>query len=466
MTTHLAVDLGASSGRVSLVRITEDHIRVHEVHRFRHTPLRWPDGWHWNLPEIFNEVLAGIRLGVRANPDVISVGVDSWGVDYGLLDAAGGLLGLPFTHRDPRTRGHAPGMADEELYQRTGVLNQDINTSLQLLSEPRPGRVDVATTLLFIPDLVNYLLTGRAATERSIASTSQMLGTDGEPDLAVLEAIGVPHLFPRSISAGSTIGDVDPSLLEHGTGPLPLRQVAAHDTASAYATVAGDDEIGFVSCGTWGIAGVASDEPVLTEAARLGGFTNEHTADGRFMFVRNLTGLWLLSETLTGWGVEPSPAHVADVVAEAATRPAFRYLIDAGDPQFLTPGEMSSRIREACVESGQGDPGDRASIVRCILDSIAAGLAAAVADAARVAGQPVRRIHLVGGGSQIPLLAQSIADRSGVQVLAGPAEATTIGNALLQAVQRPRAGAAHVAAALGGARAYVPGENPERGPNL
>lgn len=456
MTSHLAVDLGASSGRVSVVDVTDERVQVTEVHRFRHRPVRWPDGWHWNLPEIASETVTGIRAGLRADPRVASVGVDAWGVDYGLLDSNGSLLGLPFTHRDPRTRGLSLAMAEDELYRRTGVLTQEINTSLQLRAEPRPGRVDVASTLLFVPDLVGYLLTGQAVTERSIASTSQLLGTDGRPDADILAALQLPDLLPQVAAAGSAIGELDPDLLGDRTEPLPLRAVAAHDTASAAAALPGCGHTGFISCGTWGIAGVMSDRPVLTDAARLAGFTNEQAADGRFLLVRNLTGLWLLTETLRGWGVSPSTVNVSDAVAEAATRPAFQHVIDVADPRFTTPGAMAERVIQACIESGQGEPADRPALLRCILDSIATALAGAVTDAAEIAGQVQDRIQLVGGGSQIPLLAQSVADRTGLEVLAGPAEATTIGNALLQASQGSTASPAHAAAALGEVPSFEP----------
>lgn len=460
MTSHLAVDLGASSGRVSVVDVGEDQVQVQEVHRFRHVPLQWPDGWHWNLPAIVEEVLTGLRSGLDSDPSVTSVGIDAWGVDYGLLDFTGGLLGLPFTHRDPRTRGRSTGLTDQELYRRTGVLNQEINTSLQLSAEPRPGRIDVASTLLFMPDLIGYLLTGRAVTECSIASTSQLMGFDGKIDAEIMGALAVPDLLPDLTVAGSTVAELDGSVLAGRTRPLPLRQVAAHDTASAYAAVAGDEEAGFVSCGTWGIAGVSCEAPVVTDDARLAGLTNEQAADGRFLLVRNLTGLWLVTETLREWGEQPSTRTIAQAAAEAATRPGFRYLVDVADPRFTTPGAMTPRVRRACDDRGQGEPPDRGSLLRCIFDSIAVALAEAVMEAADAAGHQLQRIHMVGGGSQIPLLAQSLADCSGVEVLAGPAEATTIGNGLLQAAEQPVADDAHVAKILGRACSYLPNAAP------
>ncbi|MFD5568534.1 rhamnulokinase [Streptomyces cadmiisoli] len=434
MRAYAAVDLGASSGRVMVGRVGRHELELTEAHRFANRPVRVPEGLRWDVLALY----AGVLDGLRAAGQVDSVGIDSWAVDYGLLDADGALLGNPVHYRDPRTEGVAESVLATvpagELYAATGLQYAPFNTLYQLTAARSTVQLAHARRLLMIPDLLSYWLTGRQGTELTNASTTQLVdpGTrDWAYDLAGRLGIDL-DLFAPLRRPGDPAGELRPEVLEETglTGPVPVTAVASHDTASAVAAVpAGDERFAYICTGTWSLAGLELDAPVLTEESRAANFTNELGLDGTVRYLRNIMGLWLLQECVRAWG-EPG---LGDLLHAAAEVPALRSVVDAGDAAFLAPGRMPERIAEACRASGQPVPGSPAEITRCILDSLALAHRRAVRDAQRLAGHPVDVVHVVGGGVRNALLCQLTADACGLPVVAGPTEAAALGNVLVQA---------------------------------
>ncbi|MFL6076240.1 MAG: rhamnulokinase family protein [Mycobacteriales bacterium] len=422
--TYAAVDLGAASGRVIAGRIGPSTVDITETRRFTNRPLALPDGLHWDIAGLYREILAGLRDA----GEVRSAGIDSWAIDYGLLDTAGALLGLPYHYRDTRTATLTGGPDRAGLYAVTGIQHLPFNTVYQLLAEPA-GRLAAARTLLLIPDLLAYWLTGRIGAERTNASTTALYDvTAGTWSDALLDRLGLRRdLFPPLREPGEEIG---PLRADTGLGELPLVAVGSHDTASAVLAVpATGDDFGYLSCGTWSLAGVELDAPVLTDDGRAANFTNEVGVDGTIRYLRNVMGLWLLQECQRVWGT----ADTAALLAEAAAAPPFAALVDPDDPSFLPPGDMPARIDAYCARTGQRPPASRGAYVRCVLESLALAHRRALRDAGRLSGRSISTIHLVGGGARNPLLCQLTADACDLPVIAGPVEATALGNLLVQA---------------------------------
>ncbi|MEV6376287.1 rhamnulokinase [Micromonospora musae] len=425
-----AVDLGASSGRVMVGRVGPDVLDLTEVHRFANEPVRLAGTLHWDILALARGVLDGLRA---AGP-VTSVGVDSWAVDYGLLDASGALLGNPVHYRDARTDGVAERLATrlgrERLYATTGLQQLPFNTIYQLAAARGTPQLDVARWLLLIPDLVAYWLTGEVGAEVTNASTTQLYDVRRRAwatDLMVDAGIR-PELFPPLREAGSRIAPVLPALGLPGEPEVVA--VGSHDTASAVVGVpASGENFAYISCGTWSLVGVELDAPVLTEASRRANFTNESGVDGSIRYLRNVMGLWLLQESMRAWGT----ADLPELLRRAADEPAFRSVVDPDDPAFLPPGDMPARLAQACRRAGEPVPTTPAGTVRCILDSLALAHRRAVRQAQQLSGRQVETVHVVGGGARNALLCQLTADACGLPVLAGPVEATAFGNVLVQA---------------------------------
>ncbi|GGP59428.1 rhamnulokinase [Streptomyces calvus] len=432
--SYAAVDLGASSGRVMVGRVGPGSLEVSEVHRFPNRPVRVPEGLRWDVLGLY----AGVLQGLRAAGPVDSVGIDSWAVDYGLLDADGALLGNPVHYRDSRTEGVAEkvwaSVPADELYAATGLQYAPFNTLYQLTAARDTAQLRSARRLLMIPDLLAYWLTGEQGTELTNASTTQLIDPRTR-DWAhgVAKRLGIDlALFAPLRRPGDPAGLLRPEVLEETglAGPVPVTAVGSHDTASAVAAVPADGErFAYICTGTWSLAGLELDAPVLTEESRAANFTNELGLDGTVRYLRNIMGLWLLQECLRAWG-EPD---LGALLAEAAEVPALRSVVDAGDAAFLAPGRMPERIADACRASGQPVPDSPAEVTRCILDSLALAHRKAVQDAQRLAGQGVDVVHIVGGGTRNALLCQLTADACGLPVVAGPTEAAALGNVLVQA---------------------------------
>jgi rhamnulokinase len=416
-----AADLGAASGRVIVGEAGAGVLELHECHRFPNRPVRTAGTLHWDILNLYQQVLDGLRA---AGP-VDGIGIDSWAVDYGLLDADGALLGNPVHYRDDRTAGaraNLERLGARELYATTGLQFLPFNTIHQLAAERDGARLAVARRLLLVPDLLAYWLTGEQGAEVTNASTTQLLDASTRTwATALIEEIGVdPALFGDLREPGTVIGPA-----ADGT---PVIAVGSHDTASAVVGVpAADRRFAYISCGTWSLVGVELDRPVLTEASRAANFTNELGVDGTVRYLRNVMGLWLLQECVREWGDD-----VGALLAAASSLPSAA-VIDPDDPVFLPPGDMPGRIAEACRRAGQPVPADRPALVRCIVDSLADAHRRAVEDAQELSGTSVDVVHVVGGGARNALLCQLTADACGLPVVAGPVEATAVGNVLVQA---------------------------------
>lgn len=432
--TYAAVDLGASSGRVMTGRVSPDSLELTEAHRFPNRPVRTPEGLRWDILALYAGVLDGLRAAGQAD----SVGIDSWAVDYGLLDADGALLGNPVHYRDGRTDGVAEKVwttvPAAELYAATGVQYAPFNTLYQLAAAAGTAQFAQAARVLLVPDLLTYWLTGEQGTELTNASTTQLIDPRTRTWASGLaERLGIDlGLFAPLRQPGDPAGLLRPEVLEETglRGPVPVTAVGSHDTASAVAAVpAAGERFAYICTGTWSLAGLELDAPVLTEESRAANFTNELGLDGTVRYLRNIMGLWLLQECQRAWGERDLGA----LLREAAAAPALRSVVDAGDAAFLAPGRMPERITAACRDSGQPVPGTPGEITRCILDSLALAHRRAVQDAQRLAGHPVDVVHVVGGGTRNALLCQLTADACGLPVVAGPTEAAALGNVLVQA---------------------------------
>lgn len=437
-----AADLGATSGRVVLGRVGARTLGLTELHRFANTPVRLGTGLHWDILALYQGVLEGLRAAGRAGPAVASVGVDSWAVDYGLLDADGALLGNPHHYRDPRTDAVAD-LVREKLgpaahYRRTGLQHLPFNTVYQLAAEADRPQFQLARQLLLIPDLLSYWLTGRTGAEATNASTTGLYDINtGAWSAELAEAVGVrTELLAPLRRPGDPCGTLLPEVAASTGLPAdtPVTAVASHDTASAVVAVpATGPNFGYVSCGTWSLAGLELDAPVLTEASREANFTNELGIDGTVRYLRNIMGLWLLSESQRGWRAQGRPHELGPLLEQAARAQPFAAVIDPDDPGFLAPGDMAARIDAYCVRTGQRPPADQGSLVRTVLEALALAHARTLRRAAELAGRDLEVIHLVGGGSRNELLCQLTADAAGLPVVAGPTEATALGNVLVQA---------------------------------
>ncbi len=431
--SYAAVDLGASSGRVMVGRVGPDSLELTEAHRFPNRPVRVPEGLRWDVLGLY----AGVLEGLRTAGQVDSVGIDSWAVDYGLLDADGALLGNPVHYRDSRTEGVAEKVwatvPAEELYAATGLQYAPFNTLYQLTAARASAQLPYVERLLLIPDLLTYWLTGEQGTELTNASTTQLIDPrtrDWSYEIASRLGIDL-SLFAPLRQPGDPAGLLRPEVLEETglTGPVPVTAVGSHDTASAVAAVPAEGErFAYICTGTWSLAGLELGAPVLTEESRAANFTNELGLDGTVRYLRNIMGLWLLQECVRAWG-DPD---LGGLLLDASKVPALRSVVDAGDAAFLAPGRMPERITEACRASGQPVPESPAEITRCILDSLALAHRRAIADAQRLADHPVDVVHVVGGGTRNALLCQLTADACGLPVVAGPTEAAALGNVLVQ----------------------------------
>ncbi len=440
--TLAAVDLGASSGRVMAARVGSGLLELTEAHRFPNRPVQVGDTLHWDVLGLYAGVLDGLRSAGRQLGRLDGVGIDSWAVDVGLLDADGALLGNPVHYRDARHATAVPAVhaavPPDELYRLNGLQHLPFTTVHQLAARRGTAQLAAARTMLLVPDLLACWLTGAVGAEVTNASTTGLLDA-GTREWAweLVDTLGLPRgLFPPLTRPGDRLGELLPAVLaETGlTGPVPVTAVGSHDTASAVVGVpAATDRFAYVSCGTWSLVGLELPAPVLTEESRIAGFTNELGVDGTVRYLRNVMGLWLLQESVRTWASRGQPAELADLLAAAARVPAFTSVVDCDDARFLPPGDMPARIAELCAETGQPVPQSPAETVRCILDSLALAYRRTVRAAAELSGRPVDVVHLVGGGARNTLLCQLTADACGLPVVAGPVEAAALGNALVQA---------------------------------
>ena len=445
MTKFLAFDLGAESGRAVVGRLEDDRLRLEEVYRFPNGPVRVLDSLHWDILRLWADIKQGLGLAAKAHGSTLTaIGLDTWGVDFGLLAADDTLVGNPFHYRDSRTKGMMAQafkiVPRPEIYERTGIQFMQINSLYQLFAMAQAGSpaLACAATFLNMPDLFNFWLTGRKASEFTIATTSQCYDPRvGDWAGDMLEKLRIPaHIFGEIIQPGAVLDTLLASVAEEtGSPAIPVIASAGHDTASAVAAVpaTGSDFV-YLSSGTWSLMGVELDEPIINEQSLAYDLTNEGGVGDTFRLLKNIMGLWLVQECRREWARPGEPFSYDELTQMAAQAPAFGPLIDLRDMRFLPPGDMPARIQAFCRETGQPAPETKGQIIRCALESLALEYRWVAERLDELVGRRLPTVHIFGGGSQNKLLNQLAADATGRTVVAGPVEATAIGNVLVQAL--------------------------------
>ncbi len=443
MLNLLAFDYGASSGRAMAGIYDGSVLKLEEFHRFANEPVMTNGSLNWDILRLFHEMKQGIGKTAKAGlGGIASIGIDTWGVDFGLLDSSGRLLGNPFHYRDANTEGileEAYGIIPQkELYERTGIQFMEFNTLFQLLSMRLKGIpiLEKAETLLFTPDLLRYFLTGEKSTEYTIASTSQMLDAQkGGWACDLLERFGIPtKILTEIVDAGTMAGRLSEAVAsELGTARIPVVAAAGHDTASAVVAVpALEGKYAFLSSGTWSLLGVESPTPVINDSTFKLNYTNEGGYGRNTRLLKNIMGLWLYQECKREWDRAGGKESFDELEAAAANSPKFASLINPDDISFLRPGHMSDKIREYCGKTGQKQPESKSAVVRCILESLALKYRMAIEGLEEILGYKLPVLHMVGGGCKNRLLSQFTANAIGRPVIAGPIEATSTGNIVTQ----------------------------------
>ncbi len=441
-TTHLAVDLGAGSGRVMAGHFDGRTIRIEEINRFANEGIQLPSGWHWNLPRLFLDIKAGLTKAQQLHGKTLtSLAVDTWGVDYGLLDESGRLLGLPWMYRDSRTDGMMEEAARRvprtDIYERTGIQFLFFNSLFQLLAETRtnPGAIAAAKNILFMPDLLTYWLSGERVMERTIASTSQLLKAGSNIwDRELAEKMGIPlGLLGPVTEPGTVVGSLLPDLRQEiGCGDLHVVACGGHDTASAVAGIpATTAQPLFLSSGTWSLIGRELNHPIVTAESYAAGFSNEQGLNGTTRFLKNVAGMWLLQECKRSWDAQGQVMSYADLVAQAREA-KDAMLLDPDAEEFAKPCDMPEAIIAYAKSTGQTPPATPGGITRVILESLALKYRLIINQLRSWMPDLPDTLHIVGGGSQNALLNQMTADATGLRVVAGPVEATAAGNILAQ----------------------------------
>lgn len=440
---YLAVDLGAGSGRVLAGEFDGNRIELHELNRFDNTPVELPSGWHWNTPQLFLNILEGLKkAAVKYGESTVSIGIDTWGVDYGLLDQDGRLLGLPYQYRDSRTNGIMEKtyakVPKQEIYAGTGIQFMFFNTIFQLMAELESNSpaLQHAEDLLFTPDLLGYWLTNRKAQERSIVSTSQLYNPKTcDWNFELIDKLGLPRKLFKTISdPGDVLGDLSQNVQEKtGLTGVKVITVGGHDTASAVAAVPSQFKTpAFLSSGTWSLMGLELPEPVISDQSFEDAFTNEIGVGGSVRFLKNICGLWLIQESKRYWSERGQDIPYSRMCTLAAEAEPFRSMIDPDAECFVAAGKMPEKIQQYCKESGQPVPETPGEIIRCIYESLALRYQQVWANLMKYIDEKPQSLHIVGGGCQDKMLNQFAANAIGVKVSACPVEATGLGNILAQ----------------------------------
>lgn len=441
---YLAADFGGGSGRVMAGWLESGRIVMEEVHRFGNRQVRLGGTLYWDFPALFEDMKAGLKAAAERGYNVVSIGVDTWGVDFGLIDRDGKLLGNPVCYRDGRTAGVPEAVSKildpKEHYRTTGIQVMEINTLSQLYSMKGSTQLEAADKLLFMPDLFCYFLTGVPCNEYCIASTSELLDARKRDwSFETIRALGLPErIFGKIVMPGSVRGTLRSDIAaETGLGnDVKVVAVGSHDTASAVAAlpaIEGDGPVVFLSSGTWSLLGVELPEPLLTEEARLAGFTNEGGVGGRIRFLQNITGLWILQRLMNEWRERGEEVSYAELIP-AAENACIESIIPVDDAIFMNPPSMEKALCNYCASTSQAVPQNKAEMARCLFLSLAKRYRDAIAGVNEMIPSPLKRLHIIGGGSQNVLLNQMTADALGIPVWAGPVEATAMGNILVQAM--------------------------------
>jgi len=449
---YLAIDLGAESGRAILGKLDHDHLTLNEIHRFGNGPVKLINNseasMHWDVLHLWSEIKNGISLAKKQG-DFHSIGLDTWGVDFGLLDKNGALLGNPYHYRDSRTDGMIEEafrrLPKDEIFAQTGIQFLQINTLYQLLSMVvnKSPLLSAAKTFLTMPDLFNYWLTGEKCCEFSIATTTQFFNPrKGDWAFPLLEKMGIPtDIFPKIVSPGTVLGNIQPQVAEElGIKNIKVIVPACHDTGSAVAAVpAENDDYAWISSGTWSIMGIIVPEPVITSESLAFNFTNEGGAttlnqSKTYRYSKNIMGLWLVQECRRTWASQGNEYSYSQLTQMASQAEPLLALVDPDCNDFLKPGGMPVRIQAYCQKTQQPVPQTAGAIVRCALESVALKYRQVLEHLESSVGKKLDPIHIIGGGTQNRLLNQLAADATGRKVITGPIEATAIGNILTQAL--------------------------------
>ncbi|TAG10546.1 MAG: rhamnulokinase [Verrucomicrobia bacterium] len=440
---YIAVDLGAGSGRVIAARANQKQLALEEIHRFENPGTELPGGSFWNIVGLYRDILEGLRRCVDLHgSQIVSIGIDTWGCDFGLIASDGELMGMPHQYRDSRFEGMADAMheliSEDEIFQHTGIKTNFYNTSLHLLAAAKQNNqaLHYAESLLFMPDLLAYWLTGVKRNERTIASTSQLLDPrTGEWAWPVIEALGLPkRLFGQVVPPGTVLGMIREQVAEAiGISNIPVVATACHDTASAVAGIpmCGPNQL-WLSSGTWSIMGIEAAKPITDRAALRYGFCNELGTDGSVRFLKNISGLWLIQECKREWEAAGTPLSYAQLATAASEVPPFFAFIDPDHESFASPGEMPQKIQAFCKSTGQVIPQTHGEILRVANDSLALKYRSVYDRICELTGFSFEQLNAGGGGIQNTLLSQATANALGIPVLAGPIEATSCGNIITQ----------------------------------
>ncbi len=438
----LAIDLGASSGRGIVGSFDGEKLTLKENHRFPNDPVIVNGRMYWDILRIFHEIKQSITKTVLEKDNVRSIGIDTWGVDYALLDKKGRMLANPYHYRDTRTDGVVSYIGrfftQDELYARTGIQCMNFNTIFQLACDLRddPDKVASADRLLNIPDLLNYFLTGNMVNEYTILSTGALLDADAR-DYAfdMIDKVGIPRrLFGEIVQPGYKLGKLSEQVQsETGKTDADVLTVASHDTASALIAVpTEEDDFVFISSGTWSLMGTELKSPKINDDTAKSNFANEGGACGSIRFLKNIMGLWLIQESRRQWRREGQEYSFAQLEALARECKPLQCFINPDDPSFATPGNLPDRVREYCRRTGQYVPASVGEVVRCIYESLALKYRMTAESIKTLTGLDTKVIYVVGGGTKDPFLSQMTADATGMPVSAGPEEATAIGNLMMQ----------------------------------
>lgn len=433
----LAFDFGASGGKAFVYTLEDQKLTANEVHRFDNEPVLVNGSFHWDILRLFHEIKNGILKCKQEGYDIDAIGIDTWGVDYGLLDKNGSLLGNPYHYRDMRTsKVNLSESEKREIFASTGIQFAPINTLFQFICEVEGERYKAADTALFIPDLFNYFLTGNKKTEYTIASTSQMLNAKKrEFDEELLKKFGIENKFAPIVMPGEIVGYLSDDICEElSVKKVPVIAVASHDTASAVVCAPMEDakKSVYISCGTWLLLGSETDEPIITDKSFEYNYTNEGGAFGKYRFLHNIMGLWIQQETKREWkrqGIEVGYQQMED---EASVSEAMKCFINPNYESFSPPGNMPKRIQEFAQKTNQPVPEGCGEITRCIMESLALECARSIREMSQMLSEKPTTINMVGGGIKNAILCQFVANATNMRVVAGPVEATSIGNALLQ----------------------------------
>lgn len=436
----LAIDFGAESGRGIVMRLAGGKIETEEIHRWPNRPVRLANTLYWDFPYLFAEMLQAMRLCGERGIEIAGIGVDTWGVDFGLLAADGSLLSNPVHYRDKRTNNiHEYSdaiMPRTEIFAQTGYEPWAISSLFQLAAMRRDGSelLGLAKTFLNMPDLFNYFLTGRKANERSIANNSNIMDVNGQWSKTIIERFGLGDMFGELIEPATVLGPLQASVAEAvGLGDVPVIAVCGHDTSSAVAAVPAEgDDWAFLSCGTWSIIGTEVDEPITRPECLEQGFTNEYTLGGWYL-ARNILGLWLVQELRRKWDSSSDPWDYVRMTSEAGAASGFDGLVDVANESFLAPADMEVALGQVLAQTGQGSPRTRGELICCVLESLALEYAWRLDVIAELTGKRRECLYLVGGGSANKLLCQFTANACGVVVHAGAQQCTAMGNAICQA---------------------------------